>query len=518
MLRFLVNRWSWLCLAVLIVGVGGGSVAVGEHAAAEQQHGAQTIDGRRVLPAPGLDGWNQRQRAPRNNPSKAERFGSAFQYDAFIYDAVSSRAAVAGVVRRGSVLEVGEKVSGSGCTDGTWYEAIPFGYLCTALGFQVSDTPSTNRYGVPPANVDHHLPYQYSRVITKRAPRYYRIPTAQEEAEARRAMENHDPPPEVVSTLMEGDYFLALAEKETRKTDGSVFYRTVRGRFVREADVELRNPEAVRGEELDVSAFPLRRGALASPEPNLYFGAALLRVFGEQCPDIDRAFDSAPHRHAVSHFVWGDRVGDAGPEDRILTARRRLLNSHARLTRGGRGLGGISFSSPLDGYPRIATSGLGEPRDNGRRLHRGIDFASELGEPVRSVAAGTVTFAGIDWERRAHIPLEPWGAVIVHQRHMGPRGLFVEIDHGNGVVSLYAHLGRYDVKVGDQVQASQRIGEVGRTGIRESAPHLHFGLFQNGVVLDPLDHLGAYVFPPNLTRRGHAGLETTTQRTERDHR
>jgi lipoprotein-anchoring transpeptidase ErfK/SrfK len=148
------------------------------------------------------------------------------------------------------VLGVGKKVSGSGCTDGTWYEAAPFGYLCTALGFQVSDTASAYRYGVPPAKVDHHLPYQYSRVITKRAPRYHRIPTVQEEAETRRAMENHDPPPEVVSTLMEGDYFLALAEKETRKTDGSVFYRTVRGRFVRATDVELRNPEVMRGEEL----------------------------------------------------------------------------------------------------------------------------------------------------------------------------------------------------------------------------------------------------------------------------
>lgn len=256
--------------------------------------------------------------------------------------------------------------------------------------------------------------------------------------------------------------------------------------------------------ELDVSAFPFRRAALARPEPNIYFAAAFLSVFERQCPDIDRAFDSAPHRHAVSHFVWGDRVGDAGPEDRILTARRRLLNSHALLMRGSRGLGGISFVSPLDGYPRVATSGLGEPRDHGRRPHRGIDFASELGEPVRSVAAGTVTFAGVDWERRAHIPLEPWGAAIVHERHMGPRGLFVEIDHGHGVVSLYAHLGSYDVKVGDQVHAGQCLGQVGRTGIRDSAPHLHFGLFQNGEVLDPLDHLAAYVFPPNLTRRGHA--------------
>lgn len=257
---------------------------------------------------------------------------------------------------------------------------------------------------------------------------------------------------------------------------------------------------------LDVGAFPFHRRALRNPEANLYHAAAQLHVFGQQCPGIDSAFDSIRHRHPVSHFVWGDQVGDTGPEDRILTARRRLLNSHAQTRKGGQSIGRLSLVSPLDGYPRIATSGLGDPRDNGRRPHRGIDFASDEGEPVRSVAAGVVTFAGVDWERRAHIPLEPWGAAIVHERHMGPRGLFVEVDHGGGVVSLYAHLASYDVKIGDRVRAGQRLGAVGRTGVRDSGAHLHFGLFKHGEVLDPLDYLAAYVFPPNLTKRGIASL------------
>ncbi len=268
---------------------------------------------------------------------------------------------------------------------------------------------------------------------------------------------------------------------------------------------------AVRGsdgwirKQLDVSAFPFRHAALQKPEPNLYFAAAFLSVFQQQCAGIDAPFDSVPHRHAVSHFVWGDRVGDTGPEDRVLTARRRLLNSHAQTARpGGSSIGALSLDSPLDGYPRIVTSGLGDLRDHGRRLHRGIDFASEYGEPVRAVAAGKVTFAGVDWERKAHIPLEPWGATMVHERHMGPRGLFVEIDHGNGVVSLYAHLATYEVKTGEWVEAGQRLGEVGRTGVRDSGPHLHFGLFRHGKVLDPLDHLAPYVFPPELTKRGGA--------------
>lgn len=194
------------------------------------------------------------------------------------------------------------------------------------------------------------------------------------------------------------------------------------------------------------------------------------------------------------------------------------MSGYAQLNGSGRELLGIPLLSPLDGYPRIATSGLGEPRDNGRRPHRGIDFASEQGEPVRSIAAGTVIFAGVDWERRAHIPLQPWGAALVHQRHMGPRGLFVEVDHGNGVVSLYSHLGSYDVQVGDRVEAGQHLGEVGRTGIKDSGAHLHFGLFQDGAVLDPLEHLAAFVFPPKLTKRGHAELFKPQRRKRRARR
>ena len=250
MLRFLSNRWSLLCLAALIAGISGGAVAFGEHASSGQQGDTEIIDGERVLRAPGLDGWNARKQSPKNNAGQGDRFGSAFHFDAYVYDKATSSPSVTGVVRRGSVVAVGDKVSGSGCTDGSWYKATPFGYVCTSLGFHVSETPSTNRYGVPPAKVSEHLPYQYSRVITKRAPRYYRIPTVEEEKQARRAMDKKGSTPEVVSVLMEGDYFLALAEKETRKEDGAVFYRTVRGRFVRETDVELRDPAVVRGEEL----------------------------------------------------------------------------------------------------------------------------------------------------------------------------------------------------------------------------------------------------------------------------
>ncbi|MBW2160540.1 MAG: M23 family metallopeptidase, partial [Deltaproteobacteria bacterium] len=76
----------------------------------------------------------------------------------------------------------------------------------------------------------------------------------------------------------------------------------------------------------------------------------------------------------------------------------------------------------------------------------------------------------------------------------------------------------YDVKIGDRVEAGQRLGDVGRTGIRDSGPHLHFGMFQNGKVLNPLDHLAAFVFPPKLTKRGHADLAKQHRRKRGRHR
>jgi hypothetical protein len=236
------------------VGVGTG--ALGEQASSQQPR-VDIVDGEKVLRAPSLDGWNERHQSPRNNPGRADVFGAAFHYDSFVYDKTASSPKVAGIIRRGTALKLGNKVMGPGCKNGTWYEAVPFGYVCSSLGFHVTEEPTAKSYGVPPAEVSNHLPYQYARVTTKRAPRYYRMPSVEEEKQARRAMQKKGPKPEVVSSLMEGDYFLALADKEARKADGAEFYRTVRGRYVRVSDVELRDPDPVRGEELGKGGWRL---------------------------------------------------------------------------------------------------------------------------------------------------------------------------------------------------------------------------------------------------------------------
>jgi murein DD-endopeptidase MepM/ murein hydrolase activator NlpD len=245
--------------------------------------------------------------------------------------------------------------------------------------------------------------------------------------------------------------------------------------------------------EIPVGRYPFTRRALRAPGPNLYFAAAQLRALSEQCPAIDHRFGGVSHRHFVSHVAWEDRVRATSFEDEILIARRRLLDYYAPRTRKMEArVGNVALASPLDGAPRSMMGVIGELRDGGRRIHLGIDLDGARGEPVRAMAAGIVTFAGVDLRARGLTPLDPLHAREVPPAAMGPRGLFVRIAHADGVESLYAHLDRYEVQVGQSVRAGQALGEVGRTGMQASDSHLHLGLFVDGIAIDPGPILEAY--------------------------
>lgn len=104
------------------------------------------------------------------------------------------------------------------------------------------------------------------------------------------------------------------------------------------------------------------------------------------------------------------------------------------------------------------------------RTHDGLDIAADLGSPVCSCAAGTVS------------SVEPDDLM----------GVTVTIDHGNGMESVYANLAeKVEVEPGSQVQAGQEIGTVGTTAISESADpsHLHFALKEYDVTIDPENYL-----------------------------
>jgi hypothetical protein len=267
---------------------------------------------------------------------------------------------------------------------------------------------------------------------------------------------------------------------------------------------------AWRRQELKLDRYAFARGNLRRAQPAIYFGAALLSMWNKQCRHIDRAFGSVPHRHFVSHFVWGDRVKGAGAEDRVLRSRRRLIayyqGENAPKDRGLGEFQGLKLRCPLEAPPRKVTSEMGADRSDGNRFHRGIDFSSTWYEPVLAVADGRVVLAGLDRKTGGPKNVDPEEAQKIKRSEMGPGGLFVMIRHENGLLSAYMHLVLYTVKVGQRVKAGEMIGRVGKTGIRESGAHLHFELRFDGKHIDPMPHLAPYVFRQRATYIGRRVL------------
>ena len=101
-------------------------------------------------------------------------------------------------------------------------------------------------------------------------------------------------------------------------------------------------------------------------------------------------------------------------------------------------------------------------------LHEGIDFLADAGAPILAAANGIVVFAGF------------------HPQY----GYAVDIDHGNDLVTRYAHCAKLFVKEGDVVQRGRKLGEVGSTG-RSTGPHLHFEVRFRGAAQNPVKFLVA---------------------------
>jgi hypothetical protein len=255
--------------------------------------------------------------------------------------------------------------------------------------------------------------------------------------------------------------------------------------------------------QVDVSATLVSVQSLHQDKANIFFAAALMHAYQQQCPDIDGVFQSVPHRHWVSHMIWGDRVPETDGEDRILRTRRAIIEYYQADPPTPRAhFKSVELSCPLDGCPRKVTGVLGDIRDAGKRAHKGIDFVSTRGEPVRAIADGWVVYAGVDAPGAGarKVTLDKSGAI--RKNSMGPGGLFVQIQHKDNLMSEYMHLLNFLVQIGQWVKAGQIIGHVGDTGIKIDVPHLHFQIRDNGEVIDPMVHLRPYVIPLQATFRG----------------
>jgi len=154
---------------------------------------------------------------------------------------------------------------------------------------------------------------------------------------------------------------------------------------------------------------------------------------------------------------------------------RRLGLSLARMDALQRGLLGIPQVIPAAGTHMSSSFGYrADPITGSPAFHAGLDFKGPIGAPIFAAARGIIAFVG--------------------QRH--GYGNCVEIDHGNGLMTRYAHMSAFHAHAGQPVTAGQLIGAVGSTG-RSTGPHLHFEVRVHDQPVNPLPFLE---FAPNVLK------------------
>ena len=135
----------------------------------------------------------------------------------------------------------------------------------------------------------------------------------------------------------------------------------------------------------------------------------------------------------------------------------------------------LPVSAPLANYRLTSPFGVrADPENDRAGFHTGVDLAAPYDTPVYATAPGVVTFAG----------------------YRDDYGKIVEIDHGNGIATRYAHLHAFTVSVGERVGVHQQIGYLGSSG-RATGPHVHYEVVVNGEPQDPEKFIGLsrYVQP-----------------------
>lgn len=183
---------------------------------------------------------------------------------------------------------------------------------------------------------------------------------------------------------------------------------------------------------------------------------------GANKPDT-RFIEVTDKKYSEQHLtIKNKRKVNPNKQDLERIAEERIRKKKARTLRTDT-LPDIDFIWPVTG--RISSI-FGLRRffnEQERSPHKGLDIAAVEGTPVRATASGTVIDAGDFFFS----------------------GNMVYLDHGQGIISLYAHLSRIDVQPGDVIHKGDIIGAVGQTG-RVTGAHLHFAVYANQTLVDPV--------------------------------
>ena len=205
-------------------------------------------------------------------------------------------------------------------------------------------------------------------------------------------------------------------------------------------------------------------------------GIPLEAAPGEQVLEVRRdgeavarvPFAVAPVRYAEQRLKVAPGKVDLSPQDLARHEREREHSAIVTATWSATAPETLRMQPPVPGR-RSGSFGLRRVfNDQPRKPHGGMDIAAPTGTPVVAPAAGRVIDTG-DYFFNGHT---------------------VWLDHGNGLLTMYCHLSRVDVKPGDVVATGERIGAVGATG-RVTGPHLHWSVMLNQTMVDPALFLAA---------------------------
>lgn len=207
-------------------------------------------------------------------------------------------------------------------------------------------------------------------------------------------------------------------------------------------------------------AVPEARGLAEAEARQLAFVERLTRFADRRSAKAAQAISKLGLNPGTILAAFDDRSAQGGPLFRLATSAdgsldprfERLGLSLARMSALERGLAGIPQVLPAS--QNYISSGFGyrsDPFTGGAAFHAGLDFKGPIGAPIYAAAKGTVSFVG---QRQGY-------------------GNCIEIDHGNGLMTRYAHMSRFLAQPGQQVAPGTVIGAIGNSG-RSTGPHLHF--------------------------------------------